>query len=176
MSALAAVCCREQGFSFDESRFMPDNPASDLEPFPRFGILAESHSQLCGHSFGSSYGNGLGHGLIKQCRNNPAVNDPPWAFPFGTGNPTCRGTPIGIYAEFELEAALVVQTTRETSGLELDTINHWCGASGRNHPAALSTCAWLATRPGERVILLFESAAGDWKRASFTNLDIDWDM
>jgi hypothetical protein len=58
----------------------------------------------------------------------------------------------------------------------LDTINHWSGASGRNHPAALLTCAWLATRPGERVILLFESAAADWKRAYFTNLDMDSDM
>ena len=123
MSALAAVCCREQGFSFDESRFMPDNPASDLEPFPRFGILAESHSQLCGHSFASSYGYGLGHGLIKQCRNNPSVNDPPWAFPFGTGNPTCLGSPIGIYAEFELEASGIFGSTGKTHGLELDAVD-----------------------------------------------------
>ena len=51
------------------------------------------------------------------------MNDSPWAFPFGAGNQTCRGSPIGIYAEFELEAARVVGTTRETCGLELDAIN-----------------------------------------------------
>jgi len=44
MSALAAAFGNEGGFGFDESCFMPDNLASDLESLPCFGILAKSHS------------------------------------------------------------------------------------------------------------------------------------
>jgi hypothetical protein len=76
MSALAAIGGNKRRFGFDEPRFLPHHPATDLEALSRFGIVAKSHLQIRSHTSASSCGHGLGHGLIEQRGNNSSMHDP----------------------------------------------------------------------------------------------------
>jgi hypothetical protein len=76
MSALATVCGNKRRFGFDEPRFLPHDPASDLEALSRYGKVAKSHLQVCSHASASSCRYGLGHGLIEQRGNNSSMHDP----------------------------------------------------------------------------------------------------